>query len=174
MCLGQPLIEEYTPLALGNYAAIMTDYDEGVFAKIKHFLEDIKYTGFSNFDMKFDARSGEYKLFEINPRQGRSSFFVTASGYNLARFLVDNCVNGQNSDTVYAKGDTLWLSVPKKIIYKYVSNLAALSRAKKLISEGKYAYTLLYKNDMNLKRYMRIKLYYNRHIKDYKKYFFKK
>jgi len=174
MCLGQPLIEEYTPLALGNYAAIMTDFDESIFAKIKNFLEDIKYTGFSNFDMKFDARSGEYKLFEINPRQGRSSFFVTASGYNLARFLVDNCVNEPKGDTVYAKGDMLWLSVPKKIIYKYVSNPTVLARAKTLIREGSYAYTLLYKNDMNLKRYMRIKLYYNRHIKDYKKYFFKK
>jgi len=174
MCLGQPVIEEYAPLALGNYAAIMTDYDKDIFARIKKFLEDIKYVGFSNFDMKFDPKSGEYKLFEINPRQGRSSFFVTAAGYNLAEFLVDNCVYEKNLETVYADTDRLWLSIPKKIIYKYVENPDVLKRAKRLIKEKKHMYTLLYKKDLNLKRYLRIKMYYNRHIKEYKKYFFKK
>lgn len=174
MCFGQPVIEEYAPLALGNYAAIMTDYNQEIFDKIKKFLEDIKYVGFVNFDMKFDSKSGEYKLYDLNPRQGRSSFFVTAAGYNLAEFLVDNCVYEKNSDTIYADTDRLWLSVPKKIIYKYVENPEVLKRAKRLIKEKKYAYTLLYKKDMSLKRWLRIKIYYHRHIDEYKKYFFRK
>ena len=174
MSLGQIVIEEYTPLNLGNYAAIMNDYNQEIFGKIKKFLEDIKYTGFSNFDLKFDIKSGEYKFFEINPRQGRSSFFMTASGYNLAELLVDNCVYKKNTDIIYAENDMLWLTVPKKIIYDYVDNKEILERAKILIKEKKYKYTLLYKKDMNLKRFLRIKKYYNRHIKDYKKYFFKK
>ena len=174
MCLGQPVIEEYSPLALGNYAAIMTDFDQDIFDKIKKFLEAIKYTGFSNFDMKFDPKSGGYKLFEINPRQGRSSFFMTSAGYNLAEFLVDNCVYERNHDIVYAGNNRLWLTVPKKIIYDYVENQEILDRAKKLIKEKKYAYTLLYKKDMSPKRFLRIKLYYHRHIKEYKRYFFKK
>ena len=177
MCLGQPVIEEYKPDAIGNYAAIMTDYNEKIFDKIKVFLEDIKYVGFSNFDMKFDVKSGEYKLYDINPRQGRSSFFVTAAGYNLAGFLVDNCVydkNEKNSDIVYANTDSLWLTVPKKIIFKYVQNREVLTRAKRLIKEKKYKYTLLYEKDMSLKRYIKMKRYYHRHIKNYKKYFFKK
>ena len=174
MCLGQTVIEEYSPLALGNYAAILTDYNQDLFAKIKRFLEDIKYVGFSNFDMKFDSKSGEYKLLEINPRQGRSSFFVTSSGYNLAEFLAESCVYDKNPDIIYADSDRLWLSVPKKIIFKYVENGEVSERAKRLIKEKKYAYTLLYKKDMNLKRFLRIKLYYQRHIKEYKKYFFRK
>ena len=124
--------------------------------------------------MKFDVRTKEYKLFEINPRQGRSSFFITAAGYNLAEFLVENCVFNKNADIIYANADRLWLTVPKKIIYKYVANQEVLKRAKRLIKEKKYTYTLLYKKDMNLKRFLRIKLYYNRHIDEYKKYFFKK
>ena len=174
MSLAQPAIEEYTPLNMGNYAALLPDYNEGIFATVKKFLEDIKYTGFSNFDMKFDPKSGEYKLFEINPRQGRSSFFVTASGYNLAEFLVDNCVYEKSSDIVYARGDLMWLTVPKKIIYNYVDNPEVLARADKLLKEKKYEYTLLYKKDMGLRRFLRVKHYYNRHIADYKKYFFRK
>ena len=174
MCLGQPVIEDYTPLGLGNYAAVMTDYNSEIFDKIKKFLEDIKYTGFCNFDMKFDSKNGEYKFYDLNPRQGRSSFFVTAAGYNLAEFLADCCVYNKNFDTVYAKADRLWLSVPKKIIFDYVENADVLERVKKLIKEKKYAYTLLYKKDMNIKRFLMMKLYYRKHIKNYKKYFFKK
>ena len=174
MCLGQPVIEEYAPLALGNYGAMMIDYNEVIFAQIKEFLESLKYVGFCNFDMKFDKKSGEYKLLDLNPRQGRSSFFMTAAGYNLAEFLVDSCVYGINSETVYANADMLWLTVPKSIIYKYVENKEILERAKKLIKEKKYSYTLLYKKDMNLKRFLRMKLYYHRHIANYKKYFFRK
>jgi D-aspartate ligase len=174
MCLGQPVIGEYTPLNLGNFAALMTDYNQEIFDEIKKFLEDIKYVGFSNFDIKFDHRSDKYKFFEINPRTGRSSFFVTSAGYNLAEFLVDNCVYEKNLDTVYADTEMLWLTIPKSIIHKYVKNQEVLERAKRLIKENKYTYTLLYEKDMNLKRWLRIKLYYRRHIKDYKKYFFRK
>ena len=174
MCLGQPLIEAYAPLELGNYCAIMTDFNPEIFEMIKKFLEDIHYVGFSNFDMKFDRKSGEYKLLDINPRQGRSSYFVTAAGYNLAEFLVECCVYEKDLETVYAKSDMLWLSVPKKIIYKYVENPEALARAKKLMKEKKYAYTLVYKKDSGLKRRLYIKRFYNRRIKEYKKYFFKK
>ena len=92
MFLGHPLLEDPSPVAAGNYAAILPDYNEGVFRRIKAFLEDIKYEGVANFDMKYDERDGEYKLFEINLRQGRSSYFVTLNGFNLAKyFAVRSC-----------------------------------------------------------------------------------
>ena len=81
MFLGHPLLEDPSPVAVGNYAAIIPDYNEDVFRRIKAFLEAIEYEGVANFDMKYDERDGEYKLFEINLRQGRSSYFVTLNGF---------------------------------------------------------------------------------------------
>ena len=80
MCLGHVLLEEHTPKGIGNHAAIITEYDGPLMEKFKNFLESINYTGFSNFDIKFDSRDNTYKVFEINLRQGRSNYYVTGSG----------------------------------------------------------------------------------------------
>ncbi len=88
MCLGHVLLEEHTPTAIGNHAAIITEFNEELMNKIKTFLEDINYVGFSNFDIKYDSRDNKYKLFEINLRQGRSNYYVTSSGNNIAKYVV--------------------------------------------------------------------------------------
>lgn len=175
MYLGHPLLEDPTPEAVGNYVVIMPDYNEKVFKQLKHFLEAINYTGFANFDMKYDERDGEYKLFEINLRQGRSSFCVTLGGYNLAEYLVNDYVlDTPFTETTFAKGDKLWLGVPKKLLKEYIVEGPDKERALQYIKEKKYGNTLYYKADMNLKRYLLVKrifyLYYDR----YKKYFRKK
>ena len=59
--------------------------------KVKNLLETIGYVGFSNFDIKYDIRDNRYKFFEINTRQGRSNYYVTGSGFNVARYCVEEC-----------------------------------------------------------------------------------
>ena len=77
MCLGHVLLEEHTPHGIGNHAVIITEPADGLSEKFKAFLEDVGFTGFSNFDIKYDQRDGKYKAFEINTRQGRSNYYVT-------------------------------------------------------------------------------------------------
>ncbi len=172
MCLGHPLLEDPTPQSVGNYVAIMPDYNEKIYDQIKQFLETIHYTGFANFDMKYDERDGEYKLFEINLRQGRSSFYVTLGGYNLAKFLVDDYVlETPFKETVYGKANKLWIGVPKGILKKYIVAGSDKDKALTFISEGKYGTTINYKKDMGFKRFLLVKHMFYTYYDRYKTYF---
>jgi D-aspartate ligase len=151
MCLGQVLIEDKAPQTVGNYLAIMNDYNPEICNKVKSFLEKIKYTGFANFDMKFDANDGKFKLFEINLRQGRSSFFVTGSGFNLAKYLVKDRILGENLDLEIAKAEHLWLELPKMLALQNVGK-PHKKKVKCLIKDGKVCTTLSYEKDRNVFR----------------------
>ncbi len=167
MCLGRCILEEHTPYGVGNYKAIISDGNRELYKQIKTFLEKIGYVGFSNFDFKYDYRDNKFKLFEINIRQGRSSFFTTAAGYNLSKYLVEDYILNENKDTVYNYNKHLWLATPKKMLYKYVYNKEVLQEALNLIKEKKYTYTLKYSKDTNLYRLFWINRIY---MKDYKLY----
>ncbi|SEN99845.1 ATP-grasp domain-containing protein [Paenibacillus sp. OV219] len=174
MCLGQPVLEEYTPKTLGNYAAIISRSDKAIYEKIKKFLEEIGYIGFSNIDMKYDSRTGKYMLFEINPRLGRSSFFVRAAGLNMIEALIDNVVYGKNEATVYSDQTALWTNVPRAVLRKYVTEPALSSEINALYRQNKVLKSLWYSKDLNLKRILRVSRYYFGHINNYRKYYFDK
>ena len=139
--------------------------------RMKAFLEDVGWEGFSNFDMKYDARDGQYKLFEMNPRQGRSSFFVTASGYNLAKWLVEDVVEHKPQGLTIADAEHLWMIAPAGILRRYLKDEALLAEAKRLMRQGKVSHQLFCKEDAGLKRrvwYIKNQL---NNFRKYKRYF---
>ncbi|MEG0570809.1 MAG: ATP-grasp domain-containing protein [Oscillospiraceae bacterium] len=174
MALGHALLEDHTPQGIGSYTAIINTYDEQLLTQFKTFLESIGYTGFSNFDMKYDCRDGKYKFFETNPRQGRSSFYVTASGENLAKWLADDVIFHKKQEFTIAKNEHLWLQVPKQIVYKYISDPILLKKVKSLVKQGKFTNSLFYDKDLSFKRYIKLKLANMNHYNKYKKYYGKK
>lgn len=176
MFLGHPLLEDPTPEAVGNYAAIIPDYNEDVFHPIKAFLEDIGYEGVANFDMKYDRRDGQYKLFEINLRQGRSSYFVTLNGYNLAACFVNDLVEDTpfDGDTVFGHGDKLWLEIPRSIFTNYVAEGPDKEAGMQMIRDGKWGTTLEYNRDMNPIRWLMIQHMFSIYRKRYAQYFVRK
>lgn len=167
MSLGHIILEEHTAQGIGSYAAIMGCKDEKLCDKIKSFLEDIKYEGFINIDIKLDPRNGEYNFFEINPRQGRSSYFVTAGGANLAKFIISDLVEKAPIPYTCHEAHCVWSIVPKGIIFKYVKDKAVLSEIRSQIGEGGFIKHLNFKADMTLKK--RIGFYLNQ-LHYYKKY----
>lgn len=171
IALGQALLEEHSPEGIGSYAAIIPTEDRQLARQMKGFLEEIGYKGFANFDFKLDSRDGQYKLFEMNPRQGRSSFFVTAEGYNLAEYLVNDVLLDKPQDCVIANGETLWTIIPKALIFEYVTDPVLKKTAKDLIRRGKLCQSLYYKKDRNLKRWIYFQKNQASYFKKYARYF---
>ncbi len=167
MCLGQCILEEHTPYGIGNYKAIISKGNKEIYQKIKNFLEDINYVGFSNFDLKYDYRDKKYKIFEINIRQGRSSYFTTSAGLNLAKYLVEDYILNSDKDIEYNYHQHLWLAVPINVLKKYAPNKNILNEALTLIKEKKYSFTLKNPKDCSLYRLFWTNIIY---FKDYKRY----
>ena len=170
MCLGQPVLEYYDPKSVGNYASIISRGDQALYEKMQAFLEDLGYIGFSNFDMKYDRRTGRYVLFEINPRLGRSSYFCRAAGINMMKLLVDDIVYGKRTDCLYNQNTALWLNVPQGILTKYVKNEELLREIRSL--QGMH--TLFCRGDLSPMRFYRLSRYYAAQYHNFRDYYFDK
>ncbi|NLW78039.1 MAG: ATP-grasp domain-containing protein [Ruminococcaceae bacterium] len=151
LCLGHVLLEEHTPRARGNHAAILTECDRPLMEKLKAFLEAIGYTGFANFDIKYDPRDGQYKVFEINLRQGRSNYYVTGAGLNIARYLVeDRVLKNDLGETLFFDKETFWHSIPADIVWEYTDGPDLVRRAKAIVAAGQDTTALDYAYDLRM------------------------
>lgn len=175
MCLGHPFLEDVTPTLVGNYVAIKSTFDAEIYETYTHFLEGIGYTGFANFDMKFDERDQTFKIFEINLRPGRSSFYSTLAGCNLMAYSIKDLVEGKENETVYLnKDEKLWLGVPKEVVLTYTEDDTCKQVAKEMIDKNEYGYTLFYEKDKSFIRDLSMKKYYQSYTERYEKWFEKK
>lgn len=150
-CTARCVLDECLPLFVGNYNVLISGDFPAVDAQCKSYLEQIGYRGFANFDLKYDHRDGKFKVFEINLRHGRSSFYTTAAGCNLVTWMVDDLVKGESSAYYRHTKEHLWLNVSKYVARKYAPE-ELKAQVKRLIAEKKYSYTLAYNKDRLFKK----------------------
>lgn len=174
MCLGHTMLEEHTPHGIGNHAVVINECNKELANKLKTFLEDIHYVGFSNFDIKYDERDNTYRVFEINLRQGRSNFYVTSAGYNLAKYIVEDRIYNRDTGFTIADHEHLWSMIPLKIAYTYVKNPEYVAKMKELVKNKEFTNPLFYKGDNHFKRLLRLKIAQLHHFSKFKKYLGKK
>lgn len=167
MCLGHVLLEEHTPHGLGNHAVIITEHNEALALKIKGLLEMLHYVGFSNFDIKYDQRDGKYKVFEINTRQGRSNYYVTGAGQNIAKYLVEDYIEQTSIPFKVVTEKSLWMMIPKGVAFRYIHPEEYRSQMRQLIRDGKFSNSLFYQKDTGWKRMLRL---YKSQLGHYYKY----
>ncbi len=170
MSLGHVLLEEHTPRGIGNHAVIITERNQKLEDRFKGFLEKLGYIGFSNFDIKYDQRDGKYKVFEINTRQGRSNYYVTGAGANLAQYVVEDWIYRHPIDFRVVENEILWLVIPKRLAFKHVKSVEYKKRMKKLIREEKAVNPLFYIKDQGIKRKYRLFRSQLGHYYKFKKY----
>lgn len=159
MSFAQIGLQEHTPTGIGNCTVLVNGYNEFnntdiIKDKLIKFLEDIGYQGFAEFDLKYDVRDKKYKVFEVNPRQARSSYYLTSCGYNLAEYLVNDIIYNKQMNFKFIKEKMVLSFVPKRVIRKYVINKELKKEINKLIKEHKFVRPLHYKADKNLKRFL--------------------
>ena len=169
MCLGHVLLEEHSPHGIGNHAVILTEHDEALSQTIRDMLEGLHFTGFSNFDIKYDARDGKYKVFEINCRQGRSNYYVTGAGHNIARLLVEDRIEGREIPFEITRDRSLWRMVPKYVAFRYTPK-SCHEEMKALIRAGADHHSLVYSGDASLRRRLRVWKNHLGNVKRFKRY----
>ena len=155
MCLGHVLLEEHSPHGIGNHAVIITEHQQELCDKIRGMLEDLGYVGFSNFDIKYDQRDGKYKAFEINCRQGRSNYYVTGSGHNIATYLVGDLLEGKDLPLTVVKNQSLWRMIPRRLAYEFIPKNYH-PQMKALIRAGADHHSMEYRPDYTPGRVWRI------------------
>ncbi|WP_300342454.1 ATP-grasp domain-containing protein [Nesterenkonia sp.] len=145
---GQVVLQEHEASAIGNYTAIVSRFNREVMTQLKDFLEAVGYTGLANVDLKYDARDDAFKVLEVNVRQGRSSWYATAQGHNLAAALVEDVIYGRrSSECTFVDEEVLFTVVPTSILRRYVTEPAVHADVVRLIREKKVRNPLYYSGD---------------------------
>ena len=155
MCMGRVLLEEHSPHGIGNHAVILTDHDQVLEERIQRLLESLHFVGFSNFDIKYDARDGKYKAFEINCRQGRSNYYLTGAGHNIAQMVVQDRVEEQDKPLFITTNTALWRMVPKYVAFRFTPKQYH-KQMRQLIRAGADCHSLVYQKDSSLARKLRL------------------
>ncbi len=175
MCLGHTMLEEHTPKGLGNHAAIVTEpvSEFPLAEKLEAMLEDMGYTGFSNFDIKLRAGTvDDFRVFEINLRQGRSNYYVTSAGLNIAR-LATEVYNDEGDSFETVEKRFFWHHVPKSVAYRYTEDRELVKTARELAEKGEEASSVWYPADFkgNVMRFICAAEQLRRQKKKYKIYY---
>ena len=117
---AQVLLEEHTPGALGNPAAMYTTDLGEVFDQSVAFLAHTGYCGYANFDVKIDPRDGVAKFFEVNPRIGRNNYYMTAAGANVSIPAVTDLIEQRGMDRLMPREELLYSIVPWALLRRYL------------------------------------------------------
>ncbi len=165
-------LQERTKSMVGNAAVLINGFNttDGNVKKqakeIKKFMENIHYQGFAEVDMKYDERDKTFKVLEINARQGRCSYYVSALGKNLVKVLVDDCLYNLKNEYEFLDQEVLLSFVPKGIIKKYIKNKEFKKKA--LTLWKKVVKPMDAKLDKNFKRFLMLRKRWLHYYKEYK------
>lgn len=167
LATAQVLLQEHTPLAIGNPAAMVTTPFPELMEQAERFLRHVGYRGFANFDVKVDPRDGVAKFFEMNPRIGRNNYYVTAAGANVAEFIVTDLIEKRSHDQVVVRNEILYSVLPQALLRRYLTGPAAALH-KRASAKGVH-HPLVYRDSLWRKGYVAVAK--ANYVKKYRTYY---
>ena len=172
---GHVLLEEHTPGALGNPAGIVTGHDEEIVAQAVRLLEHLGWTGYANFDLKYDPRDGRTVFFELNPRLGRSNFYITAGGRNTAELYVREHVQGlaplPDGAPAHLAEPHLYTVLPRWLLRRYVADPALRARTRALGRARQVTNPLWYRAETHPRRLAYLAVAQLNQVRKYRRYY---
>lgn len=167
-------VQECVPAAYGMPTALVVDNQhiaDAVLEKYVKLLEGVNYVGHANFDIIYDSRDQKYKLLEINIRQGRSVYSLTAAGVNAMKLIVDDYIFKQEMDFKWIEKRIVWSLLPARLLLKSILEPAMKSKIKELIAGGEFHHPLDCRLERSLVRRIQVKLSkLNHYVKHYRHY----
>lgn len=154
-------LQERSKTMVGNAATLINGLNtfngdaESMKKSILAFMEKLGMNGFYEFDMKYDLKEKQFKVLEINARQGRCSYYLTPLGANLVETLVKDLIFKEELPFKDLKEKCLLSFVPKRIVKKFIGNEDFKQEVLKLWK--KRVSPMECKKDRNIKRFLMMK-----------------
>ncbi|GAB3562516.1 carboxylate--amine ligase [Spelaeicoccus albus] len=171
---GVTLLEEHTPGAIGNPVAMVTSHHPEVVEQSRLILKELGWVGYANFDVKKDPRDGSMKFFELNPRLGRSNFYITGGGHNAASWYVDEYVFDTLKDQAELVQDQLescFTVIPQKLLLHYITDPSMKAWVKGIFKRGGGRNPLWNRAETDPRRWALIAIAQANYVKKFFKYY---
>lgn len=165
------LLEDHAPTMVGNPVAMITKVLPELWEDAKRFLQATGYRGFANFDVKIDPRDGTAYFFEVNPRIGRNSYYMTAAGHNPMSVMVADLVNGESVSPRTVTREVLYSLVPLALLKRYLVSAALRREVAGLARAGRVVDPLRYKADRGLRRRLVVEAQRLNHFRKFARYY---
>ena len=130
------LLEDHAPTMIGNPVAMITEPYPDLWVATERILTAVGYRGFANLDIKIDPRDGDPVFFEVNPRIGRNSFYMTAAGANPLATMIDDLVDDRRGPRREVTREVLYSLVPLRLLLRYLDDAALRERVRHLARRG--------------------------------------
>ncbi|MDO4900439.1 carboxylate--amine ligase [Actinomyces sp.] len=127
------LLEDHVPSLIGNPVAMITEPYPELWEATERLLSQVDYRGFANLDIKIDPRDGRAVFFEVNPRIGRNSFYMSAAGINPMVPMISDLVDGRPGPRREARREALYSLLPHHLLLHQLDDPELRRRVLRLV-----------------------------------------
>lgn len=166
VAIGRALMEDPDPDMRGNHLGIVQAEEKAIdpiMDAMTKYVKEVGYRGLINADFKRDENDGLFYIFEVNQRQGASTFYSVMAGGNVYHGLLEDLVEERPfKGTRIGRSPFVWVDCSPKVLRSLLEGEAA-TLFDKNAEQGIVDHTLSYPYDngplraFNVHRYIHVK-----------------